>query len=106
MKLNIIISVGLLSGAFFLSKSNTTAQEANLFVLRYIDVDRANAKEFEKAVAEKTKKFNRSEDSDQWFTHKILTGPRTGQPLAGPLLPRLLGTRHNSYLLWRGAGRV
>ncbi len=42
-------------------------------------MDRENAKEFEKAVAVKTKKFNRSEDSDQWFTHKIMTGPRTGQ---------------------------
>ena len=79
MKHNIIISVGLLSGAFFLSQSNTAGQEANLFVVRYIEVDRANAKEFEKAVAEKTKKFNRSEDSDPWFTHKIVTGPRTGQ---------------------------
>jgi hypothetical protein len=77
MKHNIIISVGLLSGAFFLSQSNTAGQEANLFVVRYIEVDRANAKEFEKAVAEKTKKFNRSEDSDPWFTHKIVTGPRT-----------------------------
>ena len=79
MKDNIIISVGLLAGVFFLSQSNTTGQEANLFVIRYINVDRANAKEFEKAVAEKTKKFNRSEDSDKWFTHKIVTGPRTGQ---------------------------
>ena len=79
MKLNIIISVGLLSGAFFLSQSNTAGQEANLFVVRYIEVDRVNAKEFEKAVAEKTKKFNRSRNSDQWFTAKILTGPRTGQ---------------------------
>ena len=79
MKHKIIISVGLLAGIFFLSQSKTVGEEANLFVIRYIDVDRANAKEFEKAVSEKTKKFNRSEDSDQWFTHKILTGPRTGQ---------------------------
>ena len=79
MKHDIIISVGIILGSFFLSKSGATGEEANLYVIRYIDVDRVNAKKFEKAVAEKTKKFNRSEDSDQWFTHKIVTGPRTGQ---------------------------
>ena len=52
MKHKIIISVGLLAGIFFLSQSKTVGQEANLFVIRYIDVDRANAKEFEKAALE------------------------------------------------------
>ena len=87
MKHNMILSAGLLSGAVFLSQSITYSQvidqeskpDSAIYVIRYIDVDRENAKEFENAVAEKTKKFNRSRSSDQWFTAKILTGPRTGQ---------------------------
>ena len=36
-------------------------------------------KNLKRQLPKRTKKFNRSEDSDQWFTHKIVTGPRTGQ---------------------------
>ena len=83
MKHNIIISIGLLSGAFFLSQSNTTGQEvnqeANLFVIRYIDVEDHNQDAFVKEVTKKNKKFNRSEGSDQWWTYRILTGVRSGQ---------------------------
>jgi len=57
MKHNIIISIGLLSGAFFLSQSNTTGQEvnqeANLFVIRYIDVEDHNQDAFVKEVTKK-----------------------------------------------------
>ena len=53
--------------------------EKNVYVLRFIEVDQTNVEAFEAAVAEKTQRFNRSPDSDKWYTHKVITGPRVGQ---------------------------
>ena len=51
----------------------------SIWVVRHIEVDLENAKDFESAVAKKTQEFNRTEGADLWATWKVLTGPRTGQ---------------------------
>ena len=53
--------------------------ERMVYVVRYIEVAKENVVAYEAALAEKTQKFNVGDGVDEWFTHKILTGPRTGQ---------------------------
>ncbi len=53
--------------------------ERMVYVVRYIQVAKENVVAYEAALAEKTQKFNVGDGVDEWFTHKILTGPRTGQ---------------------------
>jgi hypothetical protein len=53
--------------------------ERSVYVVRYIQVAKENVVAYEAALAEKTQKFNVGDGVDKWFTHKILTGPRTGQ---------------------------
>ena len=51
----------------------------SIWVVRHIEVELDNAKDFEAAVAKKTQEYNRKEGADLWATWKVLTGPRTGQ---------------------------
>ena len=51
----------------------------SIWVVRHIEVELDNAKDFEAAVAKKTQEYNRKEGADLWSTWKVLTGPRTGQ---------------------------
>lgn len=60
-------------------KKAETAPEPSIYVVRHIEVDLEKAKDFEAAVETKTKKYNRKEGSDLWFTWKVISGPRTGQ---------------------------
>ncbi|QXD31330.1 hypothetical protein [Candidatus Pelagisphaera phototrophica] len=53
--------------------------ERMIYVVRYIEVAKSDVVAYEAALAEKTQRFNVGEGTDEWFTHKILTGPRTGQ---------------------------
>ena len=53
--------------------------DKDVYVLRFIEVEQTNVAAFEAAVAEKTQRFNRSPNSDKWYTHKVITGPRGGQ---------------------------
>ena len=81
---SIIISSVLLAGLTALCSADHHAKEQGsdsplLYVVRHIKVDLDNVEAFQKAVAEKTQKFNRQEGSDPWFTWKVLTGPRSGQ---------------------------
>ena len=81
---SIIISSVLLAGLTTLCSADHHAKEQGrdsplLYVVRHIKVDLDNVEAFQKAVAEKTQKFNRQEGSDPWFTWKVLTGPRSGQ---------------------------
>ncbi len=81
---SIIISSVLLAGLTSLCSADHHAKEQGsdsplLYVVRHIKVDLDNVEAFQKAVAEKTLKYNREEGSDAWFTWKVLTGPRSGQ---------------------------
>ena len=80
----IIISSILLAGLTALSSADHHKKEQEsdsplLYVVRHIKVELENVEAFQKAVAEKTLKYNREEGSDPWFTWKVLTGPRSGQ---------------------------
>ena len=81
---SIIISSILLAGLTSLCSADHHAKEQGsdsplLYVVRHIKVELENVEAFQKAVAEKTLKYNREEGSDAWFTWKVLTGPRSGQ---------------------------
>ena len=81
---SIIISSILVAGLTALCSADHHAKEQGsdsplLYVVRHIKVDLDNVEAFQKAVAEKTLKYNREEGSDPWFTWKVLTGPRSGQ---------------------------
>ena len=52
-------------------------EESQLYMVRYIEVEPKNREAFVKAVEEKTKKFDVGENVSQWWTYRILTGPRT-----------------------------
>ena len=83
MKLIIISSI-LVAGLTALCSADNHAKEQGsdsplLYVVRHIKVELDNVEAFQKAVAEKTLKYNREEGSDPWFTWKVLTGPRSGQ---------------------------
>ena len=79
LTLSLTIGLHQLATADDNPKSEEPKPDSAVYLIRYLDVDRDNAKEFEEAVSKKTKKFNRSLNSDQWYTAKILTGPKTGQ---------------------------
>ena len=79
LTLSIAIGLHQIATADDNPKSKESKPDSAVYLIRYLDVEPDNAKEFEEAVSKKTKKFNRSQNSDQWFTAKILTGPRTGQ---------------------------
>ena len=81
---SIIISSILVAGLTALCSADHHAKEQGsdsplLYVVRHIKVELDNVEAFQKAVAEKTLKYNREEGSDPWFTWKVLTGPRSGQ---------------------------
>ena len=50
-----------------------------IYIVRYIEIAKSDVVAYEAALAEKTQRFNVREGTDEWFTHKILIGPRTNQ---------------------------
>ena len=66
-------------------KDSTTAATPDdvLIWCRHIEVEQGSAQEYREAVATKTRLFNASPDASQWFTFRILTGPRANQFVRG-----------------------
>ena len=60
-------------------ENETKAKESPLFVFRFIEVVPENVADWRQAVKDKQLKFNMAEDSAQWGTWRILTGPRANQ---------------------------
>tara|TARA_B100001057_G_scaffold368623_1_gene372154 strand:+ start:418 stop:1326 length:909 start_codon:yes stop_codon:yes gene_type:complete len=79
-----ILSLFFIFNCFILHGDNhdpaaSEVEERMIYVVRYIEVAKSDVVAYEAALAEKTQRFNVGEGTDEWFTHKILTGPRTGQ---------------------------
>lgn len=63
--------------------TQTSADEAPLFVCRFIEVSSENVAEWKQKVAEKNAKFGTADDPSRWGTWRIITGERTNQYARG-----------------------
>ena len=54
-----------------------TSISAQVGQARLLKVNDGQMQEFSEGISEKTQKYNRSEESDQYFTFRILSGPNT-----------------------------
>jgi len=59
------------------------ANAAVFHIVRFIEVDTNNRDAFVKAVEEKTRKYNATPESSQWWTYQILNGPRANMYARG-----------------------
>ncbi|MAI73390.1 MAG: hypothetical protein CMM01_21165 [Rhodopirellula sp.] len=60
-------------------ENEVAVEQSPLYVFRFIEVAPANVATWKQAVKDKQLKFNTGEDSAQWGTWRILTGPRANQ---------------------------
>ena len=72
--------------------NEAAAQPSPLYVFRFIEVTPDNVAKWKQAVKTKQQEFNSAEDSSQWGTWRILTGPRTNQFARGFATTRELYT--------------
>jgi len=78
-----MVICSLLIGSHFsvvhAQNNEVAAKPSPLYVFRFIEVTPDNVAKWKQEVKTKQQQFNSAEDSSQWGTWRILTGPRTNQ---------------------------